>query len=99
VAQLRALARRTRTTKPAVLRVTDLTLDPTNRCVTRAGTRVDLTSKEYTILEILMQNAGQAVSRTRLVESVWNETSEVFNNVVDVHVCNLRRRSIAKAHR
>jgi DNA-binding response OmpR family regulator len=92
VARLRALVRRTRMTKPSVLRVTDLTLDPTNRCVTRAGTRVDLTSKEYTILEILMQNAGEAVSRTRLVESVWNETSDVFNNLVDVHVCNLRKK-------
>ena len=92
VARLRALVRRTRMTKPSVLRVTDLTLDPTNRCVTRAGSRVDLTSKEYTILEILMQNAGEAVSRTRLVESVWHETSEVFNNLVDVHVCNLRKK-------
>ena len=60
--------------------------------MTRAGTRVDLTSKEYTILEILMQNAGEAVSRTRLVESVWHETSEVFNNLVDVHVCSLRKK-------
>jgi DNA-binding response OmpR family regulator len=60
--------------------------------VTRAGVRVDLTSKEYTILELLMQNAGEAVSRTRLVESVWHETSEVFNNLVDVHVCNLRKK-------
>jgi DNA-binding response OmpR family regulator len=92
VARLRALLRRTRMTKPSVLRVTDLTLDPTNRCVTRAGTRVDLTSKEYTILEILMQNAGEAVSRMRLVEGVWSETSEVFNSLVDVHVCNLRKK-------
>jgi two-component system, OmpR family, response regulator len=41
---------------------------------------------------MLMQNAGEVVSRMRLVESVWNETSEVFNNLVDVHVCNLRKQ-------
>jgi DNA-binding response OmpR family regulator len=92
VARMRALLRRARVTRAAVLHVTDLTLDPANRCVTRAGVRIDLTSKEYTILEMLMQNAGEVVSRTRLVESVWNETSDVFNNLVDVHVCNLRKK-------
>jgi DNA-binding response OmpR family regulator len=92
VARMRALLRRSRVTTPPVLRVSDVTLDPANRCVTRSGVRVDLTSKEYTILELLMQNAGEAVSRTRLVESVWHETSEVFNNLVDVHVCNLRKK-------
>ena len=92
VARMRALLRRCRVAKPAILRVTDLMLDPANRCVTRAGVRIDLTSKEYTILELLMQNAGEVVSRTRLVESVWNETSEVLNNLVDVHVCHLRKK-------
>ena len=92
VARMRALLRRSRWAKPAVLRVTDLTLDPANRCVTRAGVPIGLTSKEYTILELLMQNAGEVVSRTRLVESVWDESSEVLNNVVDVHVCNLRKK-------
>jgi DNA-binding response OmpR family regulator len=92
VARMRALLRRSRVHTPPVLRAADVTLDPANRCVTRGGVRIDLTSKEYTILELLMQNAGEAVSRTRLVESVWHETSEVFNNLVDVHVCNLRKK-------
>jgi len=92
VARMRALLRRSRVTKRALLRVTDLTLDPANRCVTRAGVRIDLTTKEYTILELLMQNAGKVVNRTRLVEGVWKKTSRVRKNLVDVHIYNLRKK-------
>ena len=92
LARIRALLRRSRLARPAVLRVTDLTLDPANRRVTRGGARIGLTSKEYTILEVLMQNAGETVSRTRLVERVWDEASEVLDNLVDVHVSHLRKK-------
>ena len=92
LARTRALLRRSRLARPAVLRVTDLTLDPGSRRVTRAGERIGLTSKEYSILEVLMQNAGEIVSRTRLVERVWDEASEVLDNLVDVHVSHLRRK-------
>jgi DNA-binding response OmpR family regulator len=92
LARTRALLRRSRVARPAVLRVTDLTLDPASRRVTRAGERIGLTSKEYSILEVLMQNAGEIVSRTRLVERVWDEASEVLDNLVDVHVSHLRRK-------
>jgi DNA-binding response OmpR family regulator len=92
LARIRALLRRSRLAKPAVLRVTDLTLDPASRRVTRSGARVWLTSKEYTILEVLMQNAGETVSRTRLVERVWDEATEVLDNLVDVHVSHLRKK-------
>ena len=92
LARIRALLRRSRLARPAVLRVTDLTLDPASRRVTRGGERIGLTSKEYTILEVLMQNAGETVSRTRLVERVWDEGSEVLDNLVDVHVSHLRKK-------
>ena len=92
LARIRALLRRSRLARPAVLRVTDLTLDPATRRVTRSGARIGLTTKEYTILEVLMQNAGETVSRTRLVERVWDEASEVLDNLVDVHVSHLRRK-------
>jgi DNA-binding response OmpR family regulator len=72
--------------------VTDLMLDPASRKVTRGGVKIGLTSKEYTILEVLMQNAGETVSRTRLVERVWDEASEVLDNLVDVHVSHLRKK-------
>ena len=75
-----------------LIRRTDLVLDPANRRVTRAGVRIQLTSKQYTILELLMQNAGEAVSRMHLMESVWSETSEGLNKVLDAHICNLRRK-------
>jgi len=92
LARIRALLRRSRLARPAVLRVTDLTLDPATRRVTRNGARIGLTTKEYTILEVLMQNAGETVSRTRLVERVWDEASEVLDNLVDVHVSHLRKK-------
>jgi DNA-binding response OmpR family regulator len=92
LARTRALLRRSRLARPVVLRVTDLTLDPASRRVTRGGERIALTSKEYTILEVLMQNAGETVSRTRLVERVWDEGSEVLDNLVDVHVSHLRKK-------
>ena len=92
LARIRALLRRARVARPPVLRVTDLTLDPANRRVTRGGVKIGLTSKEYTILEVLMQNAGETVSRTRLVERVWDEASEVLDNLVDVHVSHLRKQ-------
>jgi DNA-binding response OmpR family regulator len=92
LARIRALLRRARVARPPILRVTDLTLDPASRKVTRGGVKIGLTSKEYTILEVLMQNAGETVSRTRLVERVWDEASEVLDNLVDVHVSHLRKK-------
>src|SRR5262245_7528777 len=92
LARTRALLRRSRLARPAVLRVDDLTPDPGSRKVTRGGVRIGLTSKEYTILEVLMQNAGETVSRTRLVERVWDEATEVLDNLVDVHVSHLRKK-------
>ena len=92
LARIRALLRRSRVAHPTVLRVADLTLDPASRRVTRSGIIVSLTSKEFAILEALMRSAGDAVSRVRLVESVWDEASDVDDNLVDVHVSHLRKK-------
>src|SRR5262245_13841539 len=92
LARIRALLRRSRTARPAVLRVGDLTLDPATRRVTRAGVSVELTSKEFAILEVLMRSAGEIVSRTRLIERVWDEASEILDNLVDVHLSHLRKK-------
>lgn len=92
LARIRALLRRSRLVRPTVLRVADLTLDPATRRVARAGVLVALTSKEYAILEVLMQRAGEIVSRTRLVERVWDEASDVIDNLVDAHVSHLRKK-------
>jgi DNA-binding response OmpR family regulator len=92
LARIRALLRRSRLAQPAVLRLADLTLDPISRRVTRGGTVVSLTSKEYAILEVLMRSPGEPVSRTRVIERVWDEATEVVDNLVDVHVSHLRRK-------
>jgi len=92
LARVRALLRRSRLARPTVLRVADLTLDPATRRVARAGVVVALTTKEYASLEVLMQRAGEIVSRTRLVERVWDEASDVIDNLVDAHVSHLRKK-------
>ena len=92
LARINALLRRSRLAQPVVPRVADLMLDPASRRVTRAGITVSLTPKEYAILEVLMRSAGEVVSRTRLAERVWDEASEVLDNLVDVHVSHLRRK-------
>jgi DNA-binding response OmpR family regulator len=92
LARVRALLRRSRSAQPVVLRVADLTLDPVTRRVARGSLVVTLTPKEYAILEVLMRNVGQVVSRTRLAERVWDEASEVLDNLVDAHVSHLRKK-------
>ena len=92
LARIRALLRRSRVAQPAVLRVADLTLDPATRRVTRGDGPVMLTPREYAILEALMRNAGEVVSRTRLTGRVWDDASEVLDNLLDVHVSHLRNK-------
>src|SRR5262245_52950509 len=92
LARIRALLRRSRLARPVVLKVADLTLDPATRRVTRGGAVVVLTPREYALLEVLMRNAGEIISRTRLVERVWDEASEVLDNLIDVHVSHLRKK-------
>ena len=92
LARIRALLRRSRVAQPAVLRVADLTLDPATRRVARGDGAVTLTPREYAILETLMRNAGEVGSRTRLTERVWDDASEVLDNLLDVHVSHLRNK-------
>jgi DNA-binding response OmpR family regulator len=93
LARVRALLRRAGVARPAVLKVGDLTLDTVTRRVSRAGVPVSLTPKEYAILEVLMRNAGEVVTRTRLTEGVWDQAADVLDNLVDVHVKNLRKKT------
>jgi DNA-binding response OmpR family regulator len=91
LARIGALLRRAREARPAVLRVADLTLDPATRRVTRGGTPVTLTPTQYAILEMLMRSPGEVVSRTRLAEHVWDQASDVLDNLIDVHISHLRK--------
>jgi DNA-binding response OmpR family regulator len=92
LARITALRRRARVAQPAVLKVADLTLDPASRRVTRAGVPITLTPKEYAILDVLIRNAGDVVTRTRLAERVWDEASDIDDNLVDAHVSHLRKK-------
>jgi DNA-binding response OmpR family regulator len=92
LARIRALLRRSRLAQPVVLAVADLTLDPASRRVARGDVPVTLTAKEFAILEVLMRSTGKVVSRTRLAERVWDEASDVLDNLIDVHVSNLRKK-------
>jgi len=91
VARLQALLRRASITRPAALTVGDLTLDPASHEVSRAGTSISLTPKEFGILELLMRHAGELLTRTRLGEHVWGDDSDI-NNLVDVHMSHLRKK-------
>ena len=89
-ARLRALVRRGPAERLPEIVVGDLMLDPAARSVVRAGVRVDLTAKEFALLEYLMQHAGEVLSRTRILEHVWDFAYEGDSNVVDVYIRYLR---------
>lgn len=91
-ARLRALWRRGASERPALVRVGDLVLDPAGRRVTRAGTEVELTAKEFSLLEFFMRHAGDVLSRTQMIEHVWDFAYDGDSNVVDVYVRYLRRK-------
>jgi DNA-binding response OmpR family regulator len=92
LARIHALLRRSEMTRPVVLSVADLTLDPRSHRVARGGLPINLTPKEYAILEVLMRHAGEVVTRTRLGERVWENEQDSLTNLVDVHVSHLRRK-------
>ncbi|MGW7695027.1 winged helix-turn-helix domain-containing protein [Streptomyces asiaticus] len=91
-ARVRALCRRDQAPRLPELAVGDLTLDLPSRRVRRAGVLLTLTAKEFAVLEALMLRAGQALTRSELIESCWDEMSDPMSNVVDVVIGQLRRK-------
>src|SRR2546425_3194354 len=85
-ARIRALMRRSHLPAESVLTVDDLKLDRVERRVERAGRRIELTSKEFALLEYLMRNAGRRITRAMIIEHVWNLSFDTCTNVVDVYV-------------
>ncbi|MEA2508634.1 MAG: two-component system, OmpR family, response regulator [Actinomycetota bacterium] len=92
LARLRALMRRGGAERPVALAVGDLTLDPATREVARHGTPIELSSREFSLLEYFMRRAGEVVSRAQLIEHVWDFAYEGDSNVVDVYVRYLRQK-------
>lgn len=92
VARVRALGRRATPPAPPVLQAADLVLDPAKRVVTRGGRRIDLTRKEFGLLEVLLRADGAVVSAEELLERVWDAHADPFTTTVRVTVRTLRRK-------
>lgn len=93
-ARVRALLRRGMPEAPVTMKLADLEMEISSRIVRRAGNPVDLTAREFELLEYLMRNQGSVVSREMLMRDVWKETMRAtpLDNVIDVHVARLRRK-------
>jgi two-component system copper resistance phosphate regulon response regulator CusR len=90
--RIRALLRRSPAERSDQLKVDDLELDRLSRQVRRGGRPIELTSKEYALLEYLMSHPGRALSRSMIIEHVWDQSFEGLTNIVDVYVRYLRRK-------
>lgn len=91
-AHLRAVMRRGRPERPAILTAGDLTIDPAERRVARGDTVIELTPREYSILEFLMRNKGELVSKRVILQSIWDENYDGGDNIVEVYIGYLRKR-------
>jgi heavy metal response regulator len=92
LARVRALLRRSEMDKGAELRYGDLRLDPVSHKVWRKDKEIDLTAKEYGLLEYFMRNANQVLTRTMIADHVWDYTFDTFTNIIDVYVNYLRKK-------
>jgi len=92
LARLRALLRRGPALRPETVEVADLSIDMRARQVRRGGRQIELTAKEYALLEYLARRAGEVVSRAEIAEHVWEENFDPFSNLIEVYVQRLRRK-------
>ena len=88
--RVKALLRRGSPDRSSVLRIGDLEIDRQKQQASRAGKRIELTPKEYGLLEYLSANPGRVISRTMIIEHVWDESFQGLTNIVDVYVRHLR---------
>ncbi|MGH9935152.1 MAG: response regulator [Blastocatellia bacterium] len=92
LARLRALLRRGHALRPETSEIADLSIDTRARRVRRGGRQIELTAKEYALLEYLARRAGEVVSRAEIAEHVWEENFDPFSNLIEVYVQRLRRK-------
>lgn len=92
IARVRALLRRPQATKSTKLRYENLELDPHSASVTRADTVIDLSQKEFALLEYLMNNPGRPLNKDTLIEHVWNYDADILPNTVEVYIGYLRNK-------
>lgn len=89
---MRALVRRSEKQRGAELRFADLRLDPVNHKVWRNDMEIELTAKEYGVLEYFMRNPNQVVTRSMIAEHCWDHTFDTFTNIIDVYINYLRKK-------
>jgi two-component system copper resistance phosphate regulon response regulator CusR len=92
LARLRALLRRGSAVRPALVAAADLSIDTRAHVVTRAGRKIELTAKEYALLEYLARERGRVLTRSEIAEHVWDEAFDPFSNLIDVNINRLRRK-------
>ncbi len=92
LARLRALHRRATADGEESLQVGDLVLDPSSRRAARGGDEIELSAREFDILELLMRRAGRLVTRFTILDEVWDGETDIRSNVIDVHVASLRSK-------
>jgi len=92
LARIRALLRRSQDYKTKVLKAGDLEMDPLRHLVSRSGKKINLTGKEYALLEYLLRNKGRVVTQSMIIEHVWDMNYEGISNVVNVYVNHLRKK-------
>ena len=91
-ARLRALTRRGKQERPALLQVGDLRLDPASHLAWRGETELGLSAKEFALLELFLRHPGEVITRTRIIDNIWDFAFEGVSNVVDQYVAYLRRK-------
>jgi two-component system, OmpR family, copper resistance phosphate regulon response regulator CusR len=92
LARVRALLRRRAAADPTVLQVADLRLDPARRTVSRGAERIDLSPREFALLDYLMRHPGRVLTRTMIAEHVWDYDFDTSTNVIDVYINYLRKK-------
>ncbi len=92
LARIRALLRRPAEKQSEVLSAQDISIDPSKHLAEKAGEKISLTVKEYSVLEYLVRNKGQIISREKILEHCWDLASNTFSNIVDAHIKQLRKK-------
>ncbi|MCC7307383.1 MAG: response regulator transcription factor [Acidobacteria bacterium] len=92
LARLRALLRRHSFIRPPSIQIADLEIDTVSQTVRRSGSQIELTTKEYALIEFLAINQGRVVGREEISEHVWNESFDPFSNLIEVYIKRLRRK-------
>ncbi len=92
LARIRALRRRRVEATPPLIQVADLTLDPARRVVSRGTEKLDLSTKEFALLDYFMRNPGRVLTRTMIAEHVWDDDFDPMSNIIDVYVNYLRKK-------